>query len=141
MAVLAKAERAEIEQAWAKVAAQLPWTLLRVPETGLAMVQARAGGSGARFHFGEMTITRCAVRLEGRDVVGLSYVRGRDRRHAELAAIIDAHLQTPDHHDMIEGSVIAPLEHAQRERRGEAGRKAQATKVEFFAMVRGEDAT
>ena len=139
MGVLAKAERPAIEAAWSEVRDRVPHATLRAPETGLAMVQARAGGSGARFHLGEVTLTRCAVRLEGRDIVGMSFVRGRDVRHAELAAIIDAHMQSVDHRDSVEAAVIGPLERAQRSQRAEASRKAQATKVEFFALVRGED--
>ena len=37
--------------------------LLRAPETGTVMVQGRIGATGAPFNVGEMTVTRCALRL------------------------------------------------------------------------------
>ena len=66
----------------------------------------RTGGTGTRFNVGEMTVTRCAVQLEG-GAVGVAYVRGRDRRHAELAALLDALLQDPARHDALDETVVA----------------------------------
>src|SRR5215510_7437373 len=94
MSVLAQARPEELESRWREVTAP-PHRLLRRPETGLVMVRGRAGGTGARFNVGEVTVTRCAVELEG-GAVGVAYVRGRDHRHAELAALLDALLQDPD---------------------------------------------
>ena len=85
-----------------------------------------------------MTVTRCALRVEG-GVVGFGYVQGRDDVHAELAAAFDALMQTPMRSDAVEREVIAPLEASQASRRRNRSRKANATKVEFFTMVRGED--
>ena len=34
------------------------------PGGGLVMVRGRAGGGGAPFNLGEMTVTRCTVRTE-----------------------------------------------------------------------------
>src|SRR5262245_18081193 len=65
---------------------------LRRPETGLVMLRGRVGGEGGRFNVGEMTVTRCAVRLETGEV-GVSYIGGRSHRKAELAALADALLQ------------------------------------------------
>ncbi|MBA4742699.1 MAG: phosphonate C-P lyase system protein PhnG, partial [Azoarcus sp.] len=48
-------------------------------------------------------------------------------------------LQHPEHHDAIERELIAPLVAAHAAARREAARKAAATKVDFFTMVRGED--
>ena len=36
---------------------------LRAPETGLMMVQGRAGATGERFNLGEVTVSRCALRM------------------------------------------------------------------------------
>ena len=110
------------------------YTVLRGPEVGLAMTRARAGGGGAPFNVGEMTVTRCTVRsAEGR--VGHAYVAGRDLRQAELAAALDAALQNPARHDAIERAVIAPLAAAQENARAEVARKAAATRVQFFTMA------
>jgi len=46
MAQLALATRGELETAWAALTAPPAYTLLRRPETGLAMVRGRAGGTG-----------------------------------------------------------------------------------------------
>lgn len=137
MAILANARPAELEQACADLPSRPDYHLARRPETGLAMVRGRIGGSGQRFNLGEMTVTRCALRTaDGR--IGVAYIAGRQPRHAELAALMDAMLQDPEQHDVVEASVIAPLAEAQQARRAAASAKAAATKVEFFTMVRGD---
>ena len=138
MAALARAATADLETHWAAIGADVGYRFLRAPECGLAMVRGRAGGSGGRFNLGEMTVTRCSVRLDdGR--VGHAYVAGRDRRHAELAAAFDALLQNPARQAEIAREVIEPLENARAAARCRRSRKAAATKVDFFTMVRGED--
>lgn len=138
MGVLALAGRAELEAHWEQVAPKPDYAWLRQPETGLVMVRGRAGGTGARFNLGEMTVTRCTLRLaEG--AVGTAYVAGRDRRHAELAALFDALLQLPGRREALDRTVIAPLAEAQAARQAERGRKANATRVEFFTLVRGDN--
>ncbi len=134
MGVLAKARPDEIATAWARHGGG-DHQRLRGPETGLVMVQGRAGGDGAPFNLGEMTVTRCSIRLaDGR--VGHAWVAGRDPAHAEQAAAFDALLQGDA---ALAEAVIAPLAAAQAERRRAAAAKTAATRVDFFAMVRGED--
>lgn len=106
---------------------------LRGPEVGLAMVRARAGGTGAPFNLGEMTVTRCSVRLAD-GTLGHAYVGGRDTEHCETAAWLDALLQKPEHHDALAASVIAPLEREAAERKELSARKVAATRVEFFTL-------
>lgn len=140
MSVLAKARLAELESAWDGLAEKPAYDWLRQPEIGMVMVRARTGGTGGRFNLGQMTVTRCALRLaDDAAGVGLGYVQGRSKRHAELAAVFDALLQDAARQAPLEDSVIAPLEAAQAARRGERSRKANATKVNFFTMVRGEN--
>src|SRR5262245_33194603 len=74
MAILAKADTAALERAWAGLATPPAYTFLRKPETGLAMVRGRIGGDGDPFNLGEMSLTRCAVRLEASGVTGIAYV-------------------------------------------------------------------
>lgn len=138
MSALAKAPCERLENAWAALAEVERFTHLRPPETGLVMTRGRAGGSGQRFNLGEITVTRAAVKLAD-GTVGHAYVAGRNKRHAELAAVFDALLQHPQHHDAIERELIAPLVTAYAAARRETARKAAATKVDFFTMVRGED--
>jgi alpha-D-ribose 1-methylphosphonate 5-triphosphate synthase subunit PhnG len=134
MGVLARASASEIAT---RLDALPPWPAhvrLRGPETGLVMVRGRAGGDGAPFNLGEMTVTRCAVRLpDGR--VGHGYVAGRDGRHAELAALVDALLLDAASRPGVEEAVIAPLAAAQAARRDAEARKAAATRVNFFTMT------
>ncbi len=106
---------------------------LRAPETGLVMMRGRAGGDGAPFNLGEMTVTRCAVRLAD-GVVGHAYVAGRDARQAELAALADALLQG-ERRDAVLAAVVEPLAAEQRAAAEAEARKAAATRVNFFTMA------
>src|SRR5215469_26876 len=89
MAALARADVKTLEAAWHDLPERPPYRHLRQPEVGLAMVRGRMGGTGQKFNLGEMTVARAAVRTDS-GVVGFGYVAGRDRRHAELAAVFDA---------------------------------------------------
>jgi len=109
---------------------------LRPPEAGLVMVRARAGGSGQQFNAGEMTVTRCSVQTRS-GTVGHGYVAGRDSRHAELAARLDAVMQelAPDSVEPI----LAELEDAIADAAAARQATADPTRVEFYTLVRGED--
>ena len=133
MSVLARASAEAIEAGLTRHGALPDWTLLRGPETGLVMVRGRAGGSGSPFNLGEMTVTRCTVRTET-GFVGHAYIPGRDTRHAELAAVVDALMQDADHATDLETRVIAQLERQQAERSATRASKAAATRVNFFAL-------
>jgi alpha-D-ribose 1-methylphosphonate 5-triphosphate synthase subunit PhnG len=138
MSVLALASGDELEARWAALGEPPRYTLLRRPEVGLVMVRGRAGGTGSRFNLGEMTVTRCAVQLED-GTVGYAWVGGRDARHAELAAALDALLQDPARTASLTATVVEPLARTQAERRRGDAARAAASRVEFFTMVRGED--
>ena len=133
MAVLARASAAEIEARLADADPLPSHTRLRGPETGLVMVRARAGGGGAPFNLGEMTVARCTVR-NADGLVGHAYVAGRDLRQAELAAALDAGLQDPARREALERAVIAPLAAAQEAARAGTRRRAAATEVQFFTL-------
>jgi alpha-D-ribose 1-methylphosphonate 5-triphosphate synthase subunit PhnG len=138
MSVLAQAAPEDVEESWNELEERPTYRLLRGPEVGSVMVRGRAGGTGAPFCLGEMTVTRCSVALaDGR--VGHAYVQGRSAPHAERAAVFDALLQDERSRASLQMTVIEPL----TERREAAGRKMAArvagTRVEFFTMVRGEE--
>ena len=137
MSVLALASAGELEAHWRDLADPPEFRHVRPPETGLVMVRGRAGGTGARFNLGELTVTRRAVELDG--ALGHAYVRGRARRHAELAALFDALLQDPRWRGTLECAVVEPLERAQAERRRAVAARVAPARVEFFTMVRGEE--
>jgi alpha-D-ribose 1-methylphosphonate 5-triphosphate synthase subunit PhnG len=108
---------------------------LRRPESGLAMVRARAGGTGAQFNLGEMTLTRCVLRLESGEL-GIAYVQGRSHRKAELAALADALLQSPESREGVRRELIAPLQARLEAEAKRAHERTQSTRVEFFTVSR-----
>jgi alpha-D-ribose 1-methylphosphonate 5-triphosphate synthase subunit PhnG len=133
MAVLARAPADEIMALLGECGKLPSHSLLRGPEGGLVMVRGRAGGGGSAFNLGEMTVTRCSVRI-ATGQVGHSYIAGRDCRQAEPAARVDALMQDDDRRVVLEARVIGPLHRVQAERRDVRAGKAAATRVEFFAM-------
>ena len=144
MAVLAHTPRAELEAALSQVLEgvsppEFDW--LRPPETGLAMVRGRIGGSGDAFNLGEATVTRATLRLRnaaGAAPVGVACHLGRDRRRAELAAFADALLQLPEQHARLHDQLIEPLAAQLAAQRAARQHDAASTRVEFFTMVRGD---
>ena len=134
ISTLAKAPPAELQRLIADLPAH---DLLRPAEVGAVMVRGRVGGTGAPFNLGEMSVTRCSVRLTD-GTVGHAWVQGRDKDHARRAAVVDALMQT-DAAQEIQRQVLAPLVATARQKRAARAEKAAGTKVDFFTMVRGED--
>ena len=134
MGLLARSPLAVL-QAWAARQEGLRHTWLRPPETGLLMVRGRAGGTGDKFNLGEMTITRCALRLPS-GTVGVAYIQGRSHRKAELAALADALLQQDASRERVQAELIEPLRTRIEAEAARAQRKAQATRVDFFTLAR-----
>jgi alpha-D-ribose 1-methylphosphonate 5-triphosphate synthase subunit PhnG len=114
-----------------------PHDLLRGPDVGAVMVQGRVGGTGQPFNLGEMTVTRCSVRLEA-GAVGHATVQGRDKAQARRAALIDALMQTGAA-TQVQVRVLEPLAAEEAAANSQRAARAAATKVEFFTLVRGED--
>lgn len=141
MALLARATVDELETALSSLTPRPAYTLLRAPEIGLAMVRGRAGGTGNAFNLGEMTMTRCAVRLDAAPhPVGLSYIAGRNARRAELAALFDAllqlSLQLPAHSAVISDGLLGGIRRRIETERRARNAETAATRVDFFTMVR-----
>ena len=115
-----------------------PATPVRGPEVGLVMLRGRTGGGGAAFNLGEASVVRATVKLVSGEI-GHAVVLGRDVDHARRAAHLDAAWQQPEWRARIEDDVIAPglaAEAAETARRAE---ETEATRVDFFTLVRGED--
>ena len=138
MATLVQSSGDDLARLWSEAGLPLEAELLRGPETGLVTVRGRIGGGGAPFNVGEATVTRATVRLPTGQV-GHSYMLGRDRKKARLAAIADALWQDPAQRQSVETALVAPLRAAQGEAREKRRAETAATKVDFFTMVRGED--
>ena len=133
MAILARASAEELSARLAALDPLPEAETLRAPETGLVMVRGRAGGDGDAFNLGEMTVTRCAVRLGAH--IGHAYIAGRDHAKARLAALLDAALQDQALQPALMQGIIEPLAAAQQAARAAEARKAAATRVDFFTMA------
>lgn len=138
MGVLARAGTDQLKAALADLDKQPEYEYLRPPEIGMTMVRGRAGGKGEQFNLGEMTMTRCSIKMNNGHV-GHGYIAGRDKPHAELAAIFDALLQSSKHGQTLLAKVIDPIESELKNNRQNQAAKIAATKVNFFTMVRGEN--
>lgn len=139
MAIFARATRDELLTGLDPIEIAHAAVDLRRPEAGLVMLRGRVGGDGNAFNLGEASVARASVRLPTGEV-GHAYVLGRDTGHARLAAIADALWQRADFCARIEREIVEPV--AIRLNR-QATRKASetaATRVDFFTLVRGEDA-
>lgn len=135
--LLALSTRQQIESRWNALGELPRHRCVRGPETGMAMLRGRMGGTGRAFHLGEMTLTRASVALED-GTVGHGWVRGRDARHAELIALCDALAQQRDWQPRLERELLAPLADELAERHRHDAATAAATRVDFFTLVRGE---
>lgn len=138
IATLAAAAPDDIADAYERLGSVPEFDLVRQPETGLVMVRGRMGGTGSPFNLGEVTVTRCVVRLQTGEA-GSSYALGRHKQKALQTAVIDALWQRPDERERIETEVIDPLREAQESADRDVRAETAATKVDFFTMVRGDD--
>lgn len=133
--ILSRAPKGELESRFKELSVRPEVTPLRSPETGLVMVRGRTGGVGNRFNLGEMTVTRSAVRLPTGET-GISYVGGRDRDHAHMAAVVDAMMQSSQWRSVASTSIVEPLAKLDAERKAQVLRQRAATRVDFFTMTR-----
>jgi alpha-D-ribose 1-methylphosphonate 5-triphosphate synthase subunit PhnG len=85
-----------------------------------------------------MTVTRCALRASAHDgaPVGVAYVRGRNHRQAELAALADALLQDPAQHDELAQGLLAPVRQHLAAEQALRQARVRATTVDFFTVAR-----
>ncbi|MCX8957677.1 phosphonate C-P lyase system protein PhnG [Erwinia psidii] len=141
MSVLAHSPASELAKRWQSLHLDVGYHLIRPPEIGLIQVQGRMGGEGNRFLMGDVTVTRAVVQLAERESndYGYSYVIGRDKAHAELSALIDALLQQPPQHELLQTRLIAPLDKQLNARRARRAQDVATSQVDFFTLVRGED--
>lgn len=137
-ATLTRSSLQDIKGYWQHDPDDFMYDVLRVPETGMVMSVGRAENSGDPFNLGEVTVTRCAIRLISGET-GVGYVLGSDKDHALHIAMIDALAQQDGRCDQLFSQVIEPLQKRIEHTKRQQEEKAAATKVEFLTMVRGED--
>ncbi|WP_082137759.1 phosphonate C-P lyase system protein PhnG [Aquamicrobium sp. LC103] len=138
MSAFAVASPRLLSEAWGRFGDDADVTPVRGPEIGLVMLRGRIGGGGGPFNLGEASVTRATVRLSSGEV-GHALVLGRDPQKARLAAMFDAAWQRPDWRERVEVEVVAPSLAAQEEADRKLAEETEATRVDFFTMVRGED--
>ncbi|MBD1574147.1 phosphonate C-P lyase system protein PhnG [Vibrio sp. S17_S38] len=138
MSVLATTDFERLSDLWQAQSFTPDYQLIRAPEIGLAQVQARMGGTGNRFNVGDITVTRCVVKLANGDL-GYSYLSGRNKAHAELAAVIDALMQSQTYQHELMLSLIEPLQTLRDQKHQQRQQQVASSKVDFFTLVRGDD--
>lgn len=139
MRVLAHSQPAALSARMSALSLAPDYATLRAPEIGLVQIQARMGGTGERFFAGDATLTRAAIRLNS-GTLGYSYVLGRDKAHAERCAVIDALLQEQPYFQTLMETLIAPLEADRAARIAARQAEVNASRVDFFTLVRGDNA-
>ena len=136
MSLLATSNKIDLLNLWEQKKINIHYEWLRTPEIGSIMAQGRMGVTGDKFNIGEVTITRCSLKLNC-GTIGHSYVQGRSKKKAEISALCDALMQTEMSNE-INKSIIIPLEKIKKNNKDKILSKAEATKVDFFTLVRGE---
>lgn len=137
--LLAISAYADLARSMTELAPLPAFEYVREPEVGLAMVRGRTGGDGLPFNLGEMTVTRCRVRVAtavGEQRTGIACVAGRSPHHAEAVAVCDALLQSPHWHERVVARVLEPARRAIAAKRADNARRRAATKADFITVVR-----
>jgi alpha-D-ribose 1-methylphosphonate 5-triphosphate synthase subunit PhnG len=137
MAALACAGAERLEGAWQELDPKPAYRLLRPVEIGMTLLRGRIGGTGQAFNFGEATVTRAAVALDGGEQ-GFAYLLGRRPREAELAALFHALLHQPGRRALIEERLIRPAEATRQAAAASERAAVAATRVDFSTLVRGD---
>jgi len=83
MSILALSELKDIKRHWGYSVDNFDFNYLRKPEVGMVMAVGRVGSTGEPFNIGEITVTRCALKLDC-GIVGVGYLRGRNEEHATI---------------------------------------------------------
>ena len=136
MSLLATSNKNDLLNLWEQKKINIRYEWLRTPEIGSIMAQGRMGVTGDKFNIGEVTITRCSLKLNC-GTIGHSYVQGRSKKKAEISALCDALMQTEMSKE-INKNIIIPLGKIKKDNKDKILSKAEATKVDFFTLVRGE---
>ena len=139
LSVLAHASLEDIQRFWQYSPDDFEYTSLREPETGMVMAVGRTEANGKPFNLGEVSVTRCALRLDSGET-GIGYVLGSDKRHVLHVALLDALGQREQDYIRIKRDVLEPLQQIREQNQQAHQQKTAETKVDFMTMVRGEDA-
>ncbi|QRM32520.1 phosphonate C-P lyase system protein PhnG [Microvirga sp. VF16] len=138
MSVLATAPATLLSDCWEALPAKPGFKWIREPQFETVMLRARADAQGEPFNLGEMTVTRCSIRLDGGNV-GVACVGGRDKRHAAIAAVIDAMMLTPAGSSWLEAArqIVQSVERADKLLQSVTAAKVRETEVSFSMSIAG----
>jgi alpha-D-ribose 1-methylphosphonate 5-triphosphate synthase subunit PhnG len=136
MSMLALSSPADLEQLWGDTADKPSFDWIRPPEFGAVMARGRICDDGSNFNVGEVAITRCILRLAPTEHIGIAYVIGRRRRHATLAALLDAMAQTHGPAGDFVRSGILRLRAVLQQRRQEVRASVAKSEVDFSMLLR-----
>lgn len=137
MTVLALSHPSDIEERLEGVGPLPQFSFVRRPHHASVALRARSSRTGVLFEPGEMTMTRCIIKIDP-DVFGYAYVGGRNLRHAALAALLDAVLQRGGDQQMLVQTLISELKSLIDRRQEQVRRQAQASAVDFSVQMQGE---
>ena len=136
LSILAKANDDFLVKIFNQSSLSESYIWLRKPEIGTVMVQGRMGAVGDQFNLGEITVTRCSLKIKG-GVVGHGYSKGRNKEKVKIIALCDALSQTSKV-KKVKKYILEPLEIEEKKNKKVEKEKAEATKVDFFTMARGD---
>jgi alpha-D-ribose 1-methylphosphonate 5-triphosphate synthase subunit PhnG len=137
LAILARASKRELLDAWNALEEKPAFTTLRPAQIGLVMARGRIGGGGSPFNLGEVAASRAVVRADSGEI-GYGHVLGCDAERAVLVARFDALWQSERHRAFVENALIAPVGRRLADIDRVTRSKTAATRVDFFTLVRGE---
>lgn len=137
ISLLGSADKPRLQQAWDEIRPKVTHTLVSGPETGLVMVRAREDGEGPRFNLGEMTVSKCVLKVDD-TYLGYGMVMGSDLKHAKLAALLDGLCQHPGFGPALKAGLLKDLSQQREEQEAAMAEEASRTRVEFFTLKRGE---
>ena len=138
LSTLAKSSLKDIQHYWNHSIDDFQFKTIRPPQTGMVMAVGRTEANGEPFNLGEVSVTRCALRLESGET-GFGYSMGSDKTQVLHIALLDALAQVDGNFDNLNNNVIEPLKEKIAERRKRQQKQTNTTKVDFLTIARGED--
>ena len=105
--------------------------ILQEPAPSLVMMEAGDPVSGGLFYAGELLVTSCQVRVDGR--LGYSTTLGDDEERTRAAAVLDAALQNPASAPRLWEQLAEEERRIERAHRAESALAAR-TRVQFETM-------
>lgn len=139
MSVLAHSQPAELAARLKALNITADYEVIRAAETVPCRFRRGWAAPHERFLPHDATLTRAAVRLTD-GTLGYSWVLGRDKQHAERCALIDALMQQSRYFQNLSETLIAPLDADRMARIAARQAEVNASRVDFFTMVRGDNA-